>query len=305
MASCPPPKEVTGSTLNLMEFVEQHYLPYVRQRKRSTHTDLSLLKNHILPTFGSNRLSRVSKADVVAFHTAKRQEGYAPGTVDRLVILLRYMFNLACKWGLLSSHEHPVKNFDFYNAPNARERYLLAEEVEKLIKALQESENKDLLSIVQGLLLTGCRRGELLNARWEDVDLIRGIWKIPFTKQGRPHYLPLTQDLKDYFQGLPSLGQSEYLFPSPVTGRPYKSLYYSWDRARRLAGMPELRIHDLRHSFASFLVNSGRSLYEVQRLLGHTSPRTTQRYAHLSMDSLLEAMGSAKMEVPKAEKNAL
>jgi integrase len=290
-----------SSELTLSEFVEEHYLPFIRQRKRSVHTDVSILNNHILPAFGARRLSEISKAELVVFHTSKREQGYAPGTVDRMLVLIRYMFNLACKWGLLISEQHPVKNFDFFNVPNGRERYLSAEEVERLVHVLELSENKDLSGIVHGLLLTGCRRGELLNARWEDVDLEKGIWKIPLTKQGKPHYIPLTNDLKDYFIGLASRGQSEFLFPSPLTGRPYKSIYYSWDRARRLAGMPELRIHDLRHSFASFLVNSGRSLYEVQRLLGHTSPRTTQRYAHLSINSLLEAIGSAKTAISVAE----
>lgn len=275
-------------------FVNQHYIPYAKQRKRSLATDISVLKNHLLPTFGSYALGELTKVHVVEFHTEKRSMGYAPATVDRMVVLLRFALNLAVKWGLLSGEKHPVKNFEFFNVPNARERYLVAEEVDRLVDALKASNNKDLLSIVRGLLLTGCRRGEILNARWRDIDMTSGVWVIPITKQGRPHQLPLSSNLKAYLSALPSKGSSEYLFPSPVTGRPYKSIFYSWHTARCASGMPELRIHDLRHSFASFLVNGGRSLYEVQRILGHTTPRTTQRYAHLSMSSLSEAMEVAK-----------
>jgi integrase len=158
---------------------------------------------------------------------------------------------------------------------------------------LRRSQNPDLLQIITGLLLTGLRKSELLCARWEWINFQSSTLTIPVTKQGRPHRLPLTPELKAFLQGLPSKEKSLYLFPSKKTGLPYKSIFQSWNTARKAAKMPELRIHDLRHSSASFLVNSGRSLYEVQRLLGHMSSKTTQRYAHLSDTALLDAMASA------------
>jgi integrase len=287
-------KRAVAASLCLQDFVTAHYLPYVSERKRSVATDISVLNNHLLPAFGQCRIDQISKVSVVEFHSAKRHGGYAPGTVDRMVVLLRFMLNLAVKWGLMPANCHPVKDFDFFNVPNGRERFLKPDELERLVTALKSSENKDLYNIVHGLLLTGCRRGELLNAKWKDVDFDRGLWVIPLTKQGKPHQLPISAELRAYFLGLPSREVSEFLFPSPLTGRPYKSVFYSWDRARKQAGMPELRIHDLRHSFASFLVNGGRSLYEVQRLLGHSTPRTTQRYAHLSLGALTDAMSVAE-----------
>ena len=84
----------------------------------------------------------------------------------------------------------------------------------------------------------------------------------------------------------------EWVFPNPDTGKPFASIFYAWDRARRLAGLADVRLHDLRHSHASFLVNSGRTLYEVQHILGHTQVKTTQRYAHLSHETLLAATNS-------------
>jgi integrase len=275
------------------EFIENHYLPYASVRKRSIETDLSVLKNHLLPDFGSKKLNEITRPDLIAFHTRKRGEGYAPGTVDRMMVLMRYALNLAKKWEFVSKDFVPMEDFPFFNAPNARERYLSQAEVHQLIVALRRSENSDLLQIITGLLLTGLRKSELLCARWEWVNFQNSTLTIPVTKQGRPHRLPLTPELQAFFQGLPSKEKSLYLFPSKKTGLPYKSIFQSWNTARNAAGMPELRIHDLRHSFASFLVNSGRSLYEVQRLLGHTSSKTTQRYAHLSDTALLDAMASA------------
>lgn len=287
----PPPAEALRPSF--AEFVQDSYLPYASVRKRSVGTDISMLNNHLLPAFGPTRLGEFTRDELVRFHTAKRQQGYAPGTVDRMVVLLRFIMNLAVKWGVISAAENPAREFELFNVPNNRERFLSGEEVELLITELRNSINPDLLNIVTALLLTGCRRGEILKAQWKDIDLERDVFHIPLTKQGRPHKLPLAPDLRTFLLGLPSRGKSDWLFPNARTGKPYQSIFYSWDTARKAAGMPELRIHDLRHSFASFLVNAGRSLYEVQRLLGHTSSRTTQRYAHLSDDALTQAMSAA------------
>ncbi len=299
-----PKRSKSEPQILFSDFVNDRYLPYAQTRKRSINTDISVLNNHLLPAFGSRRLGEITKLELVSFHTAKRQEGYAAGTVDRMVILFRFMMNLAIKWELITKDQNPAAQFEFFNEPNARERYLTQEEVQRLMAELDQSTNLDLRNIITALLITGCRKREILDAKWSDISLERNIWTIPITKQGRPHNLPITGDCKRFLLTLPSRGQSIYLFPSPRTGLPYRSIFQSWDRVRRNAGMPELRIHDLRHSFASFLVNSGRSLYEVQRLLGHTSSRTTQRYAHLSNDSLAEAMTSANVAVLPALESA-
>lgn len=272
------------------DFVRLYYLPYIKNRKRSYSTDVSILENHILPAFANKQMAKISKSELVAFHSDKRQAGYAGGTVDRLIILIRYIFNLAIRWGYLEKGQNPADEFELFNEPNSRQIFLKDEELSRLVVELKKSENRNLFDIVQGLLMTGCRKRELLDARWEHINLELKIWHIPFTKQGKPHDLPITSELEEYFRSLRSFGQSEYLFPSPQTGMPYKSIFQSWDTARRAANLPTLRMHDLRHTFASFLVNGGCSLYEVQRLLGHTNSKTTQRYAHLSQSALSEAM---------------
>ena len=105
--------------------------------------------------------------------------------------------------------------------------------------------------------------------------------------------MPLSDGALRLLNNTPRIPDCPWVFPNPDTKRPYVSVFYSWDTARKKAGLADVRMHDLRHSFASLLVNSGRTLYEVQHLLGHTQVKTTQRYAHLSQDTLLAASNAA------------
>jgi integrase len=156
------------------------------------------------------------------------------------------------------------------------------------------------------LILTGARKREVLDARWSEFDRAQRVWRITLSKSGKARFVPLSDavltllaQLQAEHDSWPDAERgSEWAFVNPVTGKPYSSIYYTWDHARKLAGLPEVRIHDLRHSFASFLINAGRSIYEVQKILGHTQLKTTQRYSHLSQDTLLAAMNTAVVSLP-------
>lgn len=147
--------------------------------------------------------------------------------------------------------------------------------------------------IVPMLILTGARKREVLDSKWQDFDLTRRQWRIPVTKTGRPRHVPLSNGVLQLLAAVPHDDGCPWVFPNPKTRKPYVSFFFSWNTARKLAGLADVRIHDLRHSFASFLVNAGRSLYEVQKILGHTQVKTTQRYAHLSQDTLIDAANAA------------
>ncbi|MFM7633100.1 MAG: site-specific integrase, partial [Betaproteobacteria bacterium] len=152
--------------------------------------------------------------------------------------------------------------------------------------------NPMLGSITRFLILTGARKREVLDATWADIDFEQRLWRIPKTKSGKIRYIPLSAEALRVLNELllKAVPGRQHIFANPATGKPFISIFYSWDACRKRAGLPEFRIHDLRHSFASFLVNAGRSLYEVQQLLGHADIRTTSRYAHLSRDTLREAV---------------
>jgi len=124
------------------------------------------------------------------------------------------------------------------------------------------------------------------------------VWTIEFNKSGKTRYVPLSDSAIQLIENMPRIEGCAYSFANPQTKQPYTSIHYAWDSVRKRAGLADLRIHDLRHSFASFLVNGGRSIYEVQKILGHNQIRTTQRYAHLSQETLLEAASTAMNSVP-------
>jgi integrase len=126
-------------------------------------------------------------------------------------------------------------------------------------------------------------------ARWEHVDWDKRTLLVPLSKSGKPRGIALSAAAIELLRSIHRDADGPYLFPAPTTQRPSPSLYFPWQRIRVRAGLPDLRLHDLRHSFASFLVNNGISLYVVQGLLGHAHARYTQRYAHLTPDTLLSA----------------
>ena len=161
-------------------------------------------------------------------------------------------------------------------------------------------------SVCLFLLSTGARLNEALSARWEHFDLDRRNWTIPaeFSKSRKIRSIPLNDQALSILENLGTREKYDHLFIGR-RGKPLTTIHKVWTRLRASAGLPHLRIHDLRHQYASFLINQGRTLYEVQQILGHSDPSVTQRYAHLSTkslqaaaDSASEAIGSAVPESP-------
>ncbi len=214
---------------------------------------------------------------------------------------MRYAYALALKWHEQGITYNPAKDLPNVKQDNKIERFLSPEEATRLMGCVRLSDNSLLQSIVPFLIYTGARKREVLDAKWVDIDWQKKSWRIPLTKSGKVRHVPLSDGALEVLLVLKNatdrievkgvaLPTDVWIFANPKTLKPYVSVFYSWDTARKLADMPELRIHDLRHSFASFLVNAGRSLYEVQELLGHADIRTTSRYAHLNRERLVGAV---------------
>lgn len=221
-----------------------------------------------------------------------RKRCYAAGTINRVLVLLRYGYTLALRWQIDGIERNPAKELKNIKEDNRIERFLTTEQSTRLLQTVRQSQNQLLAPIVAFLLFTGARKREALDAKWQDIDWQQKLWRIPKTKSGKVRHVPLSVGAMLVLAELGDMNTKnvEHIFANPRTGLPFVSIFYSWNTARTEAGLPELRIHDLRHSFASFLVNAGRSLYEVQELLGHADIRTTSRYAHLSRDRLREAV---------------
>ncbi len=279
------------------QFIEEQYLPYIKSYKRSWDTDVSNLKNHLLPRFGKRHLDEITRQDIQKMHHDRRAAGAAPGSANRLLIMMRYIFNLAIKWEIAGVKANPCKGVPLMEENNKKERYLSVEEAQRLYEVVCQSENTMLKYIVPMLILTGARKREVLDAKWQDFDFSRRIWRIPMSKSGKARHVPLSDGALTLLSTMPRKPQCDWAFANPDTGKPYVSIYFAWNTARKQAGLADVRMHDLRHSFASLLINSGRTLYEVQHILGHTQVKTTQRYAHLSQDTLLAAANAATVAV--------
>jgi len=284
-------KAVLRAVPTFADFIAERYMPYVKGYKKSWNSDDSYLRNHLLPSLGKKHLDEITKHDVITLHHGMRAKGFALGTANRCLILLRYAMNLAVRWEISGITKNPTKNVPLFEDPSKKERYLSEEEAQTLCRAVQASVNPMFQYVIPMLILTGARKREVLDAKWTEFDLERRQWRVSITQAGKPRYVPLSDGVVQLLSTL-AHDNLTWVFPNPKTGKPYVSIFYSWNTARKQAGLADVRIHDLRHSFASFLVNAGRSLHEVQRLLGHTQIKTTQRYAHLSHDTLLDATNS-------------
>lgn len=277
----------------LAEFVRERYMPYIQTSKRRPDFDEGLLRLHLLPRFGNKHLSEITPDMIAAFHQAKRASGLTPAYCNHMVKLMRRIYNLAKRWNIPGSETNPADSVPLLEVNDRREIFLNADQTTWLVATVEKSENTQLKYIVSLLLLTGARKNELLQATWDQFDLERRIWRVEKTKSGKPRTIPLSITAIQILATLPRFPDCPYVVPNPTTLKPFRSIWGSWDKARRDAGMPELRMHDLRHSFASALVNSGRSIYEVKQLLGHSKITTTERYAHLSQQTLLDATDAA------------
>jgi len=293
-------RQVQRAVPTLQEFVIERYLPYILTYKSPNSSDESILRNHVLPRFGHLHLDEIKKADLIAHHQARLASGAKPGTANKDLILMSYIFNLALKWELQGIKVNPAKGIPLFEENNKRERYLTTQETAQLYQALLESPNKQLRFIISMLILTGARKREVLDACWADFDLARRDWRIPKTKSGRARHVPLSKAAFELIESVPRFEGCPYYLPNPKTLRPFVSVFQAWNTARTSGGLADVRIHDLRHSFASFLINAGRSIYEVQKILGHTQISTTQRYSHLSQATLIDAADAVTLTVGNA-----
>lgn len=287
-------KRNAATLITLEEFLVSQYVPYVRSYKRSWISDESMIRVHIVPALDKMAMARLSALDFSGFIETLKHKQLAPGTINPALVLLRHAYKLAHRWSAPSVSLDSFNGVRYLKNDNRVERYLTAEQSSLLLESVRSSHNRLLHLIVALLIYTGARKREVLDAKWTDIDWAQRSWKISKNKSNKIRHIPLSLGAID------SLMQAkthqmvrvvcDYIFPNPNTLKPFVSFFFSWDAARKRAGLPELRVHDLRHSFASFLVNAGRSLYEVQELLGHADIKTTSRYAHLSRERLSAAV---------------
>lgn len=275
------------------DFFNDHYLPYVKPRKRSWDRDEELYRLRIKAVFGSKRLNQVSRLQIQTFHSGLLDEKLAPATANHHAKLIRHMLNLAVEWNMLE--KNPASRIHMFDEDNKEERYMNDEQLGNLMEVLKTDSARSICQIATFLLATGCRLNEAVTATWPQVEKDKRVFRVAAknSKSKRMRPVPLNDTAIEVLNQLNTEGVYEHLFINKKTKKPYVNIAKIWDKIRTKAGLPHLRIHDLRHQAASNLINSGSSLYIVQQILGHSDPIITQRYAHLSMKSLNDASDSA------------
>jgi integrase len=271
---------------NLIERFRAEHLP--KKRPGTVKDYECLLRVHIEPHFGQHtKVADITFGDIDALHRKISAAG-SPYQANRAVTVLSKMFALAVRWGWRESN--PVKGIE-RNTEYHRRRYLSGDELVRLIKALGEYRERQTADAIRLLLLTGARKGEVLGMRWSDV--ADGVWSKPAssTKQKRDHEVPLSAPALQLLSDIRKRQhpRAEFVFPSDGATGHLVELKISWQQIIKAAGIEGLRVHDLRHSYASQLVSGGASLPLIGALLGHSNPTTTARYAHLMRDPLKEA----------------
>jgi integrase len=268
----------------------------------------SMVAKLIAPHWGKKLVTEITKAEVGKLlekiaegrarphkakpnNRARKLQGPKPTPVraNRVGEVLRKMFNLAIEWGW--REDNPANGF-YRRIESPRERFLTKGEIDWLAAVLDADPDQRAAGIIRICMLTGARVGEVRQARFEQFNLELGIWSKPAatTKQRKVHRVPISEDVAAIVRQRHLLVPkgNPWLFPGDVPGQPVKEIRRFWLRVQKEAGIEDARIHDLRHTFASLLVNGGASLEMIGKLLGHTQMQTTQRYAHL-LDAPLRA----------------
>ncbi len=267
------------------EYMDKH--AYSKKRPASARNDKAMLDTLILPRIGNLKVASITGNHI---HDIHRALSAAPYRANRVLALLSKMFALAVKWGWCA--DNPVKGIERYQEQK-RDRWLSGDEISRLCEQLDNHTNTRSANAIRLLILTGARKGEVLTAKWQDMDFERGVWIKPsaHTKQKKTEHVPLNAAAlallekmnQERIVGIP------FIFPGDIKGKPLQEIRRTWEDVCEKAELKNVRIHDLRHSFASHLVSSGLSLPIIGRLMGHTQTATTARYAHLADDPLREA----------------
>jgi integrase len=271
-------------------WLAQKHLEYAETYQRSYCSTEAIMRCHIRPRWEMFRLDEISDTDIAKWFAEKADEGLKPATVEKIRAVFGRSFKLALQWKVPGVVSNPVSNVPRRRFDNAREVFLTAAQARRLREEVEKSSNTQLKYIVSLLLLTGARKSELLHAKWEHVDLERRVWLIPTSKNGQARRVPLSLPALKVIKELPRFPECEWLLPNPDTLKPFVSIKRAWMTARDKAGLPALRIHDCRHSFASFAINAGVDLYSVGKLLGHKDFKSTARYSHVENSTLQAAV---------------
>ena len=270
-------------SITMRKMCDLYLADYARLHKKpkSVEDDTRYIEKDIKPRLGSKSLSEIGSKDIVKIHSSLADK---PIKANRLLALLSKIFNLAEEWEYRDANSNPTQHIRKYKE-TPRERFLTQSEMIALEKTLSDAERDKQVSVsvihaLRVLLMTGARLQEVLTMKWEYVDLDEGKIKLPDSKSGKKT-IWLSDKARDYFEVMPRKRGNPFVFPGQRTSSHLVNLQKPWRKLRETAGIEDVRIHDLRHTYASLAVSKNLSLPIVGKLLGHKSSKSTERYAHL------------------------
>ncbi|MBA7483465.1 Tyrosine recombinase XerC [subsurface metagenome] len=269
-------KEQKREEIGFKTFAQIYLQDYAMIAKRSWRTDAGRLR--IMGQFFKDiELREITPLIIQKFRAWRLKEGNTKSTANRYLALLKKMFSIAI--GENYAEENPVKKVKFFSEKdNLKERILTEEEEVKLMETCSDA----LYPILIAALNTGMRKGEILNLRWTQIDLKGRRIRVEKTKSGKVRHIPINDILLYELRGLKD--KNSYVFFNPKTGKPYVDMKTGFKAACRRAGIKGMRFHDLRHTFASRLIEKGADIETVRDLLGHSAITVTQRYTHSTDD---------------------
>jgi integrase len=278
----------------LQEYVPQHCKP------RTAEEYQRAAEKYINPIIGRHRIADLTRSDVAQLHHHFRDRPYQ---ANRSLAVLSKMMNLAEVWGLRLDGSNPVRHVKKYRE-DKRERYLTKAELQRLGAVLADAQTKATespfaIAALGLLVLTGARLIEILSLRWEYVDLENEVLRLPDSKTGAK-LIYLNAAAINLLRTMPRMADNPYVIAGKNRGARLINLQKPWRRIRAKANLADVRIHDLRHSFASVAAGTGMSLPMIGKLLGHSQPVTTARYAHLAVDPIRAASNLIGAEIDAA-----
>jgi integrase len=275
-----------GETMaDLCDLYLEHHSKLV---KKSWSQDQGRIERHILPVLSSIKVKDITRPDIAFLH---RKIGMkTPYEANSVLALLSSMFEFSIKHGYRDEASgNPAKRIDKFHEVK-RDRWVTLEEMPRIAEAISNEENIYIQAALWLYLFTGARKSEVLGMKWVDVDLTQKTWRLPTTKAGRIHYIPLSQPIIELLSKIPKQKDNPYV----ICGKKEKShlvnITKPWERVRKAAGTEDVRLHDLRRTVGSWLAQSGSSLHLIGRVLNHSNASTTQIYAHFGQDQVRSAL---------------
>jgi len=283
-------KQVKYHAPTVKDFALEYLANHAKARKKSWRNDESQINRLILPAWGIRKLESISTADVIQLH---RKIGRENGKyqANRTIATVSKMFEIAVRWGYLEKGSvNPAQGIEKFKEEK-RHRAIEEDEFPRLAKAIEAEESPYVRAAIWLLLFIGCRKTELLTAKWEQVDFEKRTITFPETKSGKAYTAPLSGPAIDLLQNLWRGISNPYIFPGRRKGQHLVNLMKPWQKILKNAGLPkEIRLHDLRHTFGTMLSNAGVSLTLVGAAMNHSQPSVTARYAMPSENPVRVAM---------------